>query len=226
MKTFFVLFIACVFSLGKVEKIYAQDETYIELQKLKNVAFENYYIGNLTRAKTELKKLIKKDINNYFWESYLYLGEIYKAEGKVDSANFIIQEALSENSVVWQAKNEYKSFLFELTGDEDYADSLDAIISGLHIFPDVRPLPVVGWDKLKNNIRAYFTRNFNAMKLYFDVIITKKGTLARIEVSKKKCNKKLIVSDKFYEYIFSVKWKPAQYKSQKIDIAISFSIII
>lgn len=220
-KPILLLFISLIILING-KSLFSQDNPFLYIQELSNKAYENFYIGYTIESKNQLEEIIELDKHNYYWESYLYLGQIYLDSGDKNFAINLVQKALEMGSVFLQSRNEYEKFLHNLTGEQKYTNPLDSIISTPHRFPNKLPVPVCGWNKLKSQIKKYFFKDHS--EIFINAIITKEGNLARIIIKDINTRESFFPSDSFYQFIFKIEWHPAQYKSKTIDVSFAFSV--
>ena len=207
---------------------------YFTLQNNYNKAYNNYKNRQFNSAEILFNNIIKNDINNVFWESYYYLSQIYLSESKRDSALFILNEGLKRESPDPNALGFYEVAIYSINNNisidiEDqssYIDIYNKIIKiSLHPFPNVNPMPIIGLEKFKDDVKSivcsYFKKEIQT-KFFLVLTIDNEGNVGRIQIFNQEFDIHII--EKIYEYIFASKWIPAKENNKNINCWISLPI--
>jgi hypothetical protein len=174
------------------------------------------------RAKKEFKNLIIYETNNFYWESYFYLSQIFLLEQKKDSANIILREGLKHPSTDWNAFDMYQVAIeaikrnkeIELDDSFSYDSILDSLKKDLiiiHQYPDKMPVPHIGMEKLKNKLIAIIS-SYNQFKnikkkMALGLVIDKNGNVGRVILSDEL--KIAEIKMEIYNFLFNTFWNPA-----------------
>jgi tetratricopeptide (TPR) repeat protein len=232
MKILKLILIAIAYMILNNSMIYnCNNNPYFKLHKNYNRAYHEYNEKKHAKAKKSFFEIIKIDTNNFYWESYYYLSQIYLNESKIDSAILILEKGLQKGSPNWNAKPLYKVAIYGIKNDikidiekpNSYHHLHSKVEphlkyhSRLHLVPDIVPELKIGNDQFDHDIKNIIKSNSNRFpnKMAFIFIVDKHGRVGRVDFAEDKLEDYVV--EKLYQYIFNLNWKPAIFRKKPMS---------
>ena len=226
------IFIICIFValISILMFSYSGDNSmeYYIVQDQFNKAVIEYTKENDEIAKDIFKGIISNDISNCYWESYVYLANIYIRLGFPDSAKYVIEQGLlnkdycdlNAEKMLNVTKEAIKHDRYvELDSIETYEDLIEKMYPiSLHIQCDKQPEPIDGYEKFKQDIiesLSKYSHNQNSKdRIYVTLAVNKIGDICRVEINS--AGSITFNSDKLRKDVYKTKWKPAMLNNKPI----------
>ena len=209
--------------------LYSQESIpkYYNIQVKFNHAVSEYDNSKYKIASKLFKEIIAADTTNFYWESNIYLSNIYQESGFPDSAKIVIERSLqkkynnlnAEKMLATTQKALELNRRIDIHSYETYEDIITELYPiSLHIFPDKIPEPIDGIEnfcsQLIDCIPDSIIKQIKDDRIYLNLAVDNKGVVGRVKIgnnniSDQTAKKLLIVS-------YDSKWKPAIFKNKPI----------